>query len=131
MSDHELDKIEITLMVDIEDKNVTKKELISTCKKSLDAIRYLRKELDFYNEEYYLPDDAPDYFKKEHLTEKECKNAKFDVIHHTVGDGIVTLHHYLYRSRIMAFHKYVMLMSKYVDDFVEMNRYNIAKVEAI
>ena len=129
MSDRELDRVELELMMDIEDTNVSKKKLVSTCKHSLEAIRYLRKELEEYNQEYYLPDDDPEFFYKDHLIARECKKPKVDVTHHVVSNGIVTINHYYYRSKILAFCKYIFLMSEHIDDVVEISKYMEQKVE--
>ena len=127
LSDRELDNLEIELMVDIEDYNVSKKKLISSCKKSLQSVRYLRKELNYYNEEYYLPDDAPNYFEHEDVVVKQCESPKFEVIHHVVNGNVVIRKHYQYRSRIKAFCCYANLLGKAIDDYVELVRFNIEK----
>jgi len=128
-NDKDLDRLEVELMVNIEDRKTSYKQLLTTNKQSLQAIRFLRKELEEYNQEYYLPDDDPEFFYKDHLIVRECKKPKVDVTHHVVGDGIVTVNHYYYRSKILAFWKYIFLMSEHVDDFVEISKYVEQKVE--
>lgn len=128
-NDKDLDRLEVELMVNIEDRKTSYKQLLTTSKQSLQAIRYLRKELEEYNQEYYLPDDDPEFFYKDHLIARECKKPKVDVTHHVVSDGIVTINHYYYRSKILAFWKYIFLMSEHIDDFVEISKYMEQKVE--
>ena len=127
LSDRELDNLEVELMVDIEDPNASKKKLVSSCKKSLQAVRYLRKELDFYTEEYYLPADAPEYFEHEDVIKRSCNTPKFDVVHHIVDGNLVTRNHYQYSSRLKAFCRYADLLGKAIDDYVELVRLDISK----
>ena len=129
LTSKDLDQLEVQLMVDIEDRRTSYKQLLKSCKESLNAIKFLRKTLSEYEEEYYLPDDYPNqnYFGKEDVIVISCDKPRFDVCHHVLVDSLVTINHYQYKSRVKAFWKYVDLLSKYNEDYVDISRLDVEK----